>query len=54
MKQYLFILLLMGILSASSVYAEEPAPADDGTSAPKPADPPPKPEEEEEEEPDCE
>ena len=57
MKQYFIILLLMCALSAPSVYAEETAPADDGTSTPKPA-PAPKPEgegeEEEEEEPDCE
>ena len=53
MKQYFIILLLMSALSAPSVYAEETAPADDGTSTPKPA-PAPKPEGEEEEEPDCE
>jgi hypothetical protein len=57
MRQYFVILLLMGALSVPSVYAEETAPADDGTSTTKPADPSPKPEgeeEEEEEEPDCE
>jgi len=55
MKQYFIILLLMSALSAPSVYAEETAPADDGTSTPKPAPAPaPKPEGEEEEEPDCE
>ena len=55
MKQYFIILLLMGTLSAPSVYAEEATPADDGTSTPKPAPAPkPKPGGEEEEEPDCE
>ncbi len=59
MKQYFIILLLMCALSAPSVYAEETAPVDDGTSTPEPV-PAPKPEgegkgeEEEEEEPDCE